>query len=168
MTKNYKNQGKTKLDHKHSQNRYDQEIRQLINDGMDKVRETWAEFKRGELHGPYGKQQILERIYAVYCEWKRRDLAPIIRVLAEFHGESPNPPIHILNLFIRAALPQVKLPVVLTWVDALRCGEAHNVRPNKMRAFLYVKGGLVKAARYIRKRKRVAPLRDMFARIGIA
>ena len=60
---------------------------------------------------------------------------------------------HVLELVIHAALPNIEPPVVLNWVDAIRLGEACHVRPDKLRAFLYAKGGLVQCALEFRERQ---------------
>src|SRR5207244_4407330 len=40
----------------------DRKLDELIDAGIARIRSTWADFQRGELHGPYGKQQILESL----------------------------------------------------------------------------------------------------------
>src|ERR1035438_2932417 len=56
---------------------------------------------------------------------------------------------HPVELLIRLALPEVK-HAVANWVDAIRFGESHNVRPFKLRGYLYIKGGLVQCAELFR------------------
>jgi hypothetical protein len=66
-------------------------------------------------------------------------------------GEAFDPSEHFLGLLIKVALPEVQANVVAIWVDAIRYGETHHVRPDKLRSFFHVKGGLVRCARLYRE-----------------
>jgi hypothetical protein len=66
-------------------------------------------------------------------------------------GEAIDPSEHLLGLLIKVALPEVQGNVVAIWVGAIRYGEAHHVRPHKLRSFFHVKGGLVRCARLHRE-----------------
>jgi hypothetical protein len=61
---------------------------------------------------------------------------------------------------IKVALPEVQANVVAIWVDAIRYGEAHHVRPHKLRSFFHVKGGLVRCARLYREEEQNKPVAE--------
>ena len=125
----------------------------LLASGIRVIRETWACIQRKELRGPYGKQSILQRIYQVYCGWDPIQRRQIRRGLAQALPEDRRATPHLLELVIHAALPSIEPPVVLNWADAIRLGAAGHVRPDKLRGFLYAKGGLVRCAEEFRERQ---------------
>jgi len=125
----------------------------LLASGISVIRGTWARIERGNLRGPYGKQVLLQTIYQVYCGWSLDQKRQIGRRLAQPLPENRRAKPHLLELLIHAALPSIEPPVVLNWVDAIRLGEACHVRPDKLRAFLYAKGGLVQCALEFRARQ---------------
>ena len=99
----------------------------------------------------YGKQILLQTIYQVYSEWSLDQKCQIGRRLVQHSSRKRRTKPHVLELLIHAALPAIEPPVVLTWADAIRLGEACHVQPSKLRAFLYAKGGLVRCAEEFRE-----------------
>ena len=91
--------------------------------------------------------------YQVYDEWSLDQKRQIGRRLLPHPPENRRTKPHLLELVIHAALPNIEPPVVLNWVDAIRLGEACHVRPDKLRAFLYAKDGLVRCALEFRARQ---------------
>ena len=121
----------------------------MLASGIRVIRGTWARIGKG----PYGKQALLQTIYEVYCGWSPDQQRQIRRRLAERLPEDHDPKPHLLELLIHAALPSIKLQVIRLWADAIRLGEACHVRPDKLRAFLYAKRGLVRCAEEFRERQ---------------
>ena len=113
------------------------------------IQRTWARIRKG----PYGKQNLLQPIYQIYCGWDPIQRCQIGRKLAQQLSEDRRAIPHLSELLIHAALPSIEPPVVLNWVDAIRLGEACHVRPSKLRGFLYIKGGLVRCAKEFRERQ---------------
>ena len=133
------------------------ELDKLIDSGIRRIRVTWNKLGSFDLRaGPYGKQQLLEQIYTVYCAWRDGDQAKAISVrLARRLADQPvDPDVHLLELLIKVALPKIKPNVVAIWVNAIRCGESHHVRPFKLRGFFHVMGGLVRCARLFAEEER--------------
>jgi hypothetical protein len=130
------------------------ELDALIGRGIARIRKTWNKLGSFKLAaGPYGKQLLLQEIYTVYWRWRDSGKARIIwdrlaRRLDDNSGDSDDHPLQVL---IRVAIPEIRRNVVATWVDAIRFGESHNVRPFKLRGFLYVKEGLVRCAKLFRE-----------------
>jgi hypothetical protein len=130
-----------------------EELDRLIVSGIRRVRATGNKLGSQKLRaGPYGKQRLLQEIYTVYCGWRdsRRTQAISERLAKAMRVESLDRAPHLLTLLIRVALPNVEPNVVANWVDAIRYGEAHYVRPFKLRSFLFLKGGLISCARTYR------------------
>jgi hypothetical protein len=126
------------------------ELDDLIDSGIRRIRATWNRLGSFQLRaGPYGKQYLLQQIYTVYCEWRDSGEAKTItaRLRCRLPDESLSPDGHLLELLIRVALPKVKPNVIAIWVNAIRYGEDHHVRPFKLRGFFHVNGGLVRCAR---------------------
>src|SRR5689334_20032394 len=125
MNKNRKQVGRRELD-------------ELIDSGIRRIRATWNRLGSSELRaGPYGKQYLLQQIYSVYCGWRDRSKAKTItaRLRGRLADESHSPDSHLVEVLIRVALPSIKPDVVAIWVNAIRCGESHHVRPFKLRGF---------------------------------
>jgi hypothetical protein len=114
---------------------------------------TWRKLQTRELHGSYGKRDLLQTIYAVYIGWRDEGATDRIRrqLASRLPGEAIDPSEHLLGLLIKVALPEVQANVVAIWVGAILYGEAHHVRPHKLRSFFHVKGGLVRCARLHRE-----------------
>ena len=125
----------------------------IVDDGIVQIRRTFAEFERGELHGSYGKRQILQSIYTVFRGWRDQDQLDRIRrrLTKRLSGQGTDSSAHLLELLIKVALPTVQPNVVTIWANAIRYGGAHHVRPFKLRSFFYVQGGLVRCARLFRE-----------------
>ena len=51
---------------------------------------------------------------------------------------------NLFELLIRAALPRVPRSVMKIWVGALSYAAEFGVRPERLRDFIWIKGGLVK------------------------
>ena len=105
----------------------------LLASAIHVIRETWARIRKG----PYGKQNLLQTIYEVYGGWSLDQKHQIGRRLVQHSSQTRRTKPHLLEPLIHAALPSIEPPVVLNWVDAIRLGEACNVQPSKLRAFLY-------------------------------
>ena len=129
------------------------ELDKKIDEGIAQIRETWAKLERKQLHGSYGKRELLAAIYSVYCPWNDRDRAEVRRrLVGRLAGWSFDPNAHLLELLIKVALPnEVRPNVIKIWAEAIQYGEAHHVRPSKLRSFFYVKNGLVRCARLFRE-----------------
>jgi hypothetical protein len=126
----------------------------LIGPAIRHIRKTWAKLGSRQLGaGPYGKQQLLQEIYGVYRSWRDRGLIQEIwaRLAAALKDQTIDESAHLVDLLIRVALPELQTQVAANWVDAIRYGESHHVRPSKLRGFLFVKGGLVRCALYQRQ-----------------
>jgi hypothetical protein len=72
---------------------------------------------------------------------------------------------HPLQVLIRVAIPEIRRNVVATWVDAIRFGESHNVRPFKLRGFLFVKEGLVRCAKLFREEEAIRRKKEEIMRL---
>jgi len=121
----------------------------LLASAIRVIRETWTRIRKG----PYGKQVVLQTIYQVYSEWSLDQKCQIGRRLVQHSSRKRRTKPHVLELLIHAALPSIEPPVILNWADAIRLGEAGHVRPDKLRGFLYAKGGLVRCAEEFRERQ---------------
>ena len=140
----------------------------LIDPGINRIRKTWAKLGSRKLRaGPYGKQHLLQEIYTVYCGWRDKGLTEQIwaRLAARLSDQTIDRSAHLLDLLIRAALPQVRRNVATTWVDAIRYGETQHIRPFKLRGFLYLKGGLVRCARLYRQAQQDKRAQEEIARL---
>ena len=127
-------------------------IDQALDAGIAKIKMTWWKIETKRLTGPYGKQQLLQDVYQVYCDWDDQDIVPeILERLKKGFDVRPNLEIDVLNLLIQAALPEVAPGVVGTWVAAIRYGQHCHVRRAKMRGFLFIRGGLARCARLYRE-----------------
>jgi hypothetical protein len=130
------------------------ELDALIDRGIARIRKTWNKLGSFKLRaGPYGKQLLLQEIYIVYCGWRDSGKARVIwdRLARRLDYGSGDSGEHPVELLIRVALPEVKLNVAAIWVDAIRYGESHHVRPFKLRGCFYVNGGLVRCAEIFRE-----------------
>jgi hypothetical protein len=139
----------------------------LIGRGIARIRKTWNGLGSFKLRaGPYGKQLLLQEIYTVYCGWRDRGKASIIwdRLARRLDYNSGDSDDHPVELLIRLALPEVK-HAVANWVDAIRFGESHNVRPFKLRGFLYVKEGLVRCAKLFREEEAIRRKKEEMMRL---
>jgi hypothetical protein len=128
------------------------QLDEIIDRGIGQIRGTWDQLERKELHGPYGKQELLGAIYSVYWRWDEGDRGKIrCRLASLLSGKAIKRSTHLVELLIKGALPdEVEPNVIKIWVDTIRYGEANHVRPFKLRGFFYLKGGLVRCARLYR------------------
>jgi hypothetical protein len=125
---------------------------EAIEVAIHNIQVTWRKLARKELHGSYGKRQLLQDIYEEYCGWKDDHLVDDVHAqLKKGFGLEPDADVDIINLLIQDALPEVAMGVVRTWTEAIRYGEHRHVRRWKLRAFLYVQCGLVRCARLYRE-----------------
>jgi hypothetical protein len=143
------------------------ELDALIGRGIARIRKTWRKlgsFKLGA--GPYGKQLLLQEIYIVYCGWRDSGKAGFIwdRLARRLDCASGDSGEHPVELLIRLALPEVK-HAVANWVDAIRFGESHNVRPFKLRGCLHIKGGLVRCAELFREEEAIRRKKEEIMRL---
>ena len=102
--------------------------------------------------GRPASKQLLQEIYRVHCGWEANDLVDHICVrLKKGFGVKSNADVDVIYLLIQAALPEVAVGLVGTWVAAIRYGEHFHVAPSRRRGFLYIKGGLARCARLYRQ-----------------
>ena len=127
-------------------------IDEALDAGIAKIRRTWWRIENKELRGAYGRQQLLQDIYAIYCQWDNQDIVP------EIHGRlnqrlevEEGVDFDVLSLLIQISLPHIQLASVDMWTSAIRYGQHNHVRPWKLRGFLWVKGGLERCARLYRE-----------------
>jgi hypothetical protein len=109
--------------------------------------------------GRFEIYDLLEAVYRVYVDWKRREIAKrSARTLADEmnivqrKGMSPS------RILIEAILPDTNLKQKSRWVRALEYVYSENVSPPQFRKFVRTHGGLAGcarlAARLNRKRRR--------------
>ena len=133
-----------------------------IDDGVRRIRAAQAGFDNGVIHGAYGKQSIVQTIYGVYRDLAADRLAAAIfrrlRTRLQIDADENFDP---LDGLITLALLDLQEPVVANWADAIRLAIDSHVRSHKVRGFLYIKGGINRAARLYRQGKsRVSPQHD--------
>ena len=117
----------------------------LLNEALSQIRKKQRKSKMYGRSDAYEKQDLLQLIYTVYCNWPRIIRFRIKGKLAERLDEK-EPDVHLLELLIREALPNVSRSTANAWAVAIQYGESCHVRPHKLRAFFFVKGGLVRCA----------------------
>jgi len=112
-----------------------------IDAAVAKIRTVEAKFTAGILHGAYGKQELVQACYGAFVDLERHRLSLIIhRRLAKLMDVDKAT--DLVALLIGCALPDLTPAVVSNWAAAIRFARGHHVRPFKVRAFLYVKGGI--------------------------
>ena len=120
---------------------------ELIDAAAIEIQACWESTRRG----PFGKQQVLQSIYDAYRKWPTAQLDGIRARLGDRLNYRSPERYALLRLLIEVALPHVESQVANLWVDAIKYGEAHHVRPQKLRGFLYHRGGLVRCAQMFRE-----------------
>ncbi len=125
----------------------------LIDAGVRRIRAAQADFDNGVIHGAYGKQSIVQTICGVYRDLAADPLTTAIfrrlRTRLQIDADENFDP---LGGLITLALPDLQEPVVANWTDAIRLAIDSHVRSQKVRGFLYITGGINRAARLYRQR----------------
>jgi len=131
-----------------------------IDDAIKRIRACGGRLARKELHGSYGKQQMVETIYGAVSGLEKSRLATVIkRRLIKRRGVDRNG-FDIVRGLIEIALPNLHPAVVTNWTNAIHFSQAHHVRPWKVRGFLFVKGGINRCANLYRKQAAVRKQED--------
>ncbi len=112
-----------------------------IDAAVAKIRAVDAKFTAGILHGAYGKQELVQACYGAFVDLERHRLSLIIhRRLAKL--TDADTATDFVALLIGCASPDLTPAVVSNWAAAIHFARAHHIRPFKVRAFLYLKGGI--------------------------
>lgn len=128
------------------------EAEALIEDAIRPIQACQKQLDSKALHGPYGKQQMVETIYGAVADLKTHRLARIIRRRFMARLATDDDGFDIVRALIVLALPNLQLAVVANWTGAIHLAEQHHITPGKVRAFLYVKGGINRCADLYRRR----------------
>lgn len=124
----------------------------MIDRSIRVIRACKQQLDRRALHGPYGKQQMVETIYGAVADLKTHRLATRIKAQLMARLATSAGALDMVQGLIVLALPNLQPAVVANWTCAIHLAEDHHVRPGKVRGFLYVKGGINRCADLYRKR----------------
>jgi hypothetical protein len=125
------------------------------------AKETAARLKRRG--GRFEMYDLLEQVYRVYFDWKRRKIAKrSARTLADEINIVRRKGMSPIRVLIEAALPNADLKQKSRWVRALEYVYSEKVSPPQFRKFVRANGGLVGCARLAAQehRKRRRPRRN--------
>jgi hypothetical protein len=119
----------------------------IIEGAIQRIHACQQKLDRKVLHGPYGKQQMVETIYGAAADLRRHRLANVIkRRLMKRLGIADDTAFDLVEALINLARPATHPAVVANWTDAIHLAEDHHVRPWKVRAFLWRMGGINRCA----------------------
>ena len=119
----------------------------IIERAIERIHACQQKLDRKVLHGPYGKQQMVETIYGAAADLRRHRLANVIkRRLMRRLGITDEAAFDIVRGLINLARPATHPAVVANWTNATHFAEEHHVRPWKVRAFLWRMGGINQCA----------------------
>ena len=119
----------------------------IIVRAIERIHVCQQKLDRKVLHGPYGKQQLVETIYGAAADLRRRRLANVIkRRLRKRLGITDDTAFDLVEALINLARPATHPAVVANWTAAVHLAEEHHVRPWKVRAFLWRMGGINRCA----------------------
>ncbi len=121
------------------------------------MKETVAKLRRRS--GRFELYDLLEAVYRVYIDWKRRKIAKrSARTLADEMNIVRRKGMSPIRVLVEATLPSADLKQKSRWVRALEYVYSENVPPCRLRKFIRTHGGVAGcaclAASVGRKRRR--------------
>jgi hypothetical protein len=109
------------------------------------AREAAARLRRRV--GRFEIYDLLEAIYRVYIDWKRRKIAKrSARVLADRLSIVRRKGMSPIRVLIEATLPSAAIKQKSRWVRALEYVHSENVSPSQFRKFIRTRGGIAGCA----------------------
>jgi hypothetical protein len=124
---------------------------------IQSLKETVAKLRRRS--GRFELYDLLEAVYRVYIDWKRRKIAKrSARTLADEMNIVRRKGMSPIRVLVEATLPSADLKQKSRWVRALEYVHSENVSPSQFRNFVRSRGGVAGCARLVvninRKRRR--------------
>jgi hypothetical protein len=113
--------------------------------------------------GRFELYELLETVYVLYMDWKRRKIAKrSARALADQLNIVRRKGMSPIRILIEALQPDTDFKQKSRWVRALEYVCSENVPPSRFRKFVRARGGVAGCARLAvqAKRKRRRPRRD--------
>ena len=118
----------------------------IIESAIERIHACQQKLDRRVLHGPYGKQQMVETIYGAVADLRRHRPANVIkRRLMKLLGADDSA-FDLVEALINLARPATHPAVVANWTDAVHFAEEHHISPWQVRAFLWRMGGINRCA----------------------
>jgi hypothetical protein len=130
----------------------------MIERAIRRIHACQQQLDRKALRGPYGKQELVETIYGAVAELKNHRLANVIKRRLMTRRRTDEGALEIVEALIVLALPNLHPAVVTNWTNAIHLAEDHHVRPFKVRAFLYAKGGINRCSALYREQLKLRVL----------
>ena len=118
----------------------------IIEGAIERIHACQQKLERKVLHGPYGKQQMVETIYGAAADLRRHRLANVIKRRLMRRLGPDDAAFDIVRGLINLARPATHPAVVANWTDATHFAEEHHISPWQVRAFLYARGGINRCA----------------------
>jgi hypothetical protein len=125
------------------------------------AREAATRLRRGT--GRFRLHDLLEAIYRVYIDWKRRKIARrSARIIADEMNIDQRKGMSPIRVLIEAALPSANFKQKSRWVRAIEYIASENISAKGFQKFISAHGGIAGCARLAAKanRKRRQPRRD--------
>ena len=124
----------------------------IIERAIERIHVCQRKLDRKVLHGPYGKQQMVETIYGAAADLRRHRLANVIkRRLRKRLGITDDTAFDLVEALINLARPATHPAVVANWTGAVHLAEERHISPEKVRGFLWRKGGINRCAMLYRE-----------------
>jgi hypothetical protein len=100
-----------------------------IERAIERVHICQQKLDRKVLHGPYGKQQMVETIYGAAADLRRHRLADVIKRRSMKRLGADDTAFDLVEALINLARPATHPAVVANWTNATHFAEEHHVRP---------------------------------------
>src|ERR1019366_2368569 len=123
----------------------------IIESAIERSHVCQQKLERKVLHGPYGKQQMVETIYGAVADLRRHRLANVIKRRLMKRLGADDAAFDIVRGLINLARPATHPAVVANWTDATHFAEEHHISPEKVRGFLWRMGGINRCAKLYRE-----------------
>jgi hypothetical protein len=123
----------------------------MIEAAIRRIHACRDRLNRKTLHGPYGKQQMVETIYGAVGDLERNRRVTVIKCRLMKRLGADKKGFDVVRGLIEVALPDLHPAVVMNWTYAIHLAQDHHIRPWKVRGFLYVKGGINRSADLYRR-----------------
>jgi hypothetical protein len=123
----------------------------MIEAAIRRIHACEDRLNRKTLHGPFGKQQMVETIYGAVGDLERNRRATVIKCRLMKRLGADKKGFDVVRGLIEVALPNLNPGVVANWTAAIHFAQDHHVRPWKVRGFLFVSGGINRSADLYRK-----------------
>jgi len=123
----------------------------MIEGAIRRIHGCQDKLNKRTLHGSYGKQQMVEVIYGAVADLERSRRATVIKYRLVKRLGADDKGFDVVRGLIEVALPDLHPAVVMNWTYAIHLAQDHHIRPWKVRAFLFVNGGINRSADLYRR-----------------